>query len=182
MADGAHHPLVGAVDERRVDNVVDAPLPDAVERERREVDLRRGAGEVDDLHGGDELEEDDAEAVDVALVGEVEVLVVLRVEVPRRALRRRRDVRQRRLVEAADGAGEAEVGEPGAEVAVEEDVAGLDVAVEDGRPLGVQVGDRRRRLRRDAEPRAPWEPPTGEVVGERAVGDELVDEDLLAAV
>jgi hypothetical protein len=58
----------------------------------REVDLGGGAVEVDDLHGGDELQQHDAEAVHVALVGEVEVLVVLRVHVPGRALRRRGDV------------------------------------------------------------------------------------------
>lgn len=51
---------------------------------------------------------------------------------------------------------EAEIGELGAEVSVEEDVAGLEVAVHDGRlALNVEKGERARHVADDGEPLRP---------------------------
>jgi hypothetical protein len=86
----------------------------------------------------------------------------------------------------AEGLGEAEVGDLGVEALVEQDVAGLDVAVDDGR-VGelVQVGDALGGAEHDAEAAPPVEAHAGlagEALLERAVGDVLVDEDLLVLV
>uniref|UniRef100_J3L8I7 Uncharacterized protein n=1 Tax=Oryza brachyantha TaxID=4533 RepID=J3L8I7_ORYBR len=113
--------------------------------------LAAGAVVVDRLLPGGELHEDDAEAVDVALVGEVAVDEALRVEVAEGALHELDELAlahrpQRRR---------AEVGDLGVEPVVEQDVEGLHVAVQDrARRRGVQVRQRLRGLRRDLETEA----------------------------
>ena len=102
--------------------------------------------------------------------------------VPWRALGRGGDVRD---VEGEE-AGEAEVGDLDVEVGVEEDVGGLDVAVHDGGLDGVEVGERRGGLDGDAEAERPRQRALRgavpvQVVGDRAVGDELVHQEELAA-
>uniref|UniRef100_A0A0D3HAC8 Uncharacterized protein n=1 Tax=Oryza barthii TaxID=65489 RepID=A0A0D3HAC8_9ORYZ len=94
-----------------------------------EVLLIVRAGHVDGAAAGDDLEEDDAEAVDVGAGGELAGESVLGGAVAVGAHDAGGDVG---LV--ADGAdlGEAEVGEAGLEGGVEEDVGGLEVAVDDG--------------------------------------------------
>lgn len=86
-------------------------------------------------------------------------------------------------VGVGDQLGESEVGDLGGEVLVHEDVAGLDVPVDDGR-VGelVEVGQPARRSQRHPEPLLPVEVQAalaGEAVAQRAAGHELVDEHLL---
>jgi len=92
---------------------------------------------------------------------------------------------------SSDNPGEAEVGELGLEAFAEEDVAGLDVAVEHGRvPAVVEELERGGSAARDAEPRGPGERiGAAAVLGVGAVEpgveasalQELVDEDAVAA-
>uniref|UniRef100_A0A0D9V4B8 Serine aminopeptidase S33 domain-containing protein n=1 Tax=Leersia perrieri TaxID=77586 RepID=A0A0D9V4B8_9ORYZ len=83
--------------------------------------------------------------------------------------------------------GEAEVGDLDVEVGVEEDVGCLDVAVYDGRLDGVEVGERGGGFHGDAEAERPREGAllravAVQVVGDRAVGHELVHQEQLPAV
>jgi hypothetical protein len=183
LVDGGERPRVPVRVQVRVHDVVHAAPADPVHGELRQVHLTGRPGQVDGLHGGDDLHEHDAEAVHVAPVGEVEVLVVLRVDVPRRALRRRGDVGgvpQRRLAQPR----QPEVGDLGVVLVVEQDVAGLDVAVVDGRVhLRVQVRDGLGCLGGDAEAHRPRHRRGAalplQVLRQRAVGHELVHQDLL---
>ncbi|PKA60728.1 hypothetical protein AXF42_Ash006362 [Apostasia shenzhenica] len=92
-----------------------------------DVSLFSAGDPLDGLPAGDELEEEDAEAVDVARVGHLPPHGVLRGKVAERALHT--------CGEVADAVGdelrEPEVGDLRPEVAVEEDVAGFDVSVDD---------------------------------------------------
>jgi hypothetical protein len=120
-----------------------------------EVVLLWRPGGVDGAASGDDLEEDDAEAVDVGHGGELARERVLRGAVAVGAHDARGNVG---LV--ADGAdlGEPEVGEAGAEAGVEQDVGGLEVAVDHGRPRGVvQVLKAARGALRDTHARRPVE-------------------------
>jgi hypothetical protein len=83
-------------------------------------------------------------------------------------------------------AGEAKVGDLDVEVGVDEDVGGLDVAVHDGRLDGVEVGESGSGLDGDVEAERPRERALRgavamQVIGHRAVGNELVDQEQLAA-
>jgi hypothetical protein len=142
----------------------------------------------------DELQDHHAEAVHVTLLGELEGAVVVRVQVPRRPLRRGAahelagdagGARVRRREEAR----EAEVAEAGAHVGLHEDVRRGDVAVHDGGlDAEVEVLKRRRDLGRHGEAGPPGDRrgrargPAVEVVREGAVGDEVVDEEEGAGV
>ncbi|BAT09103.1 Os09g0531650 [Oryza sativa Japonica Group] len=84
----------------------------------------------------DELQQEDAEAVDVAALGDLPPHGVLRRQVPERPLHPRRQVRHA----VRDQLREPEVGHLGHELRVEQHVARLDVAVDDVRArLMVQV-------------------------------------------
>ena len=104
-----------------------------------------------------ELHQEHAEGVDVAAVRELARLEVLRVQVPRRALHLGGHVR--RLpggagAQAGAEAREAEIGHLGAQRVGEEDVGGLDVAVDDGVVgVHVQVRDGVRDVDGDVETR-----------------------------
>uniref|UniRef100_A0A8R7UPZ5 Uncharacterized protein n=1 Tax=Triticum urartu TaxID=4572 RepID=A0A8R7UPZ5_TRIUA len=145
-----------------------------------------------------QLQHHHAEAVHVALLRQLERPVVVRVQVPRRALRRRA---AHHLPPGRRGAGvgrrqeprQPEVAEPGAHVRLHEDVGGGDVAVDHVRlDREVEVLERRRDLGRHGEPGPPGErrrrcgrgaaAPAVEVVREGAVGDEVVDEEQRARV
>ena len=89
------------------------------------------------------LPRDQPEAVDIAAAVELDAVDLLGRHVRRRA---DRDASHRELRLASHGAGEAEVGEEGAAVRLDEDVAGLHVAMHDAhRVRGVE------RLRHVAE-------------------------------
>jgi hypothetical protein len=75
---------------------------------------------------GDNLEEDDAEAVDVRVGAQVVRVDELRIDVPCRAHHGPSGVPPCAVITEP---GKAEVAEPGAERVVQHDVAGLDVAV-----------------------------------------------------
>jgi hypothetical protein len=101
---------------------------------------------------GEELEQDDAVAVDVALGGGPPGVEVLWSEVAEGAGNDGGDV----AVAGLDERGEAKVAEPGLHVVVEEDVAGLDVAVDDVRDaVVVEVGQASGHAQRDLVPRRP---------------------------
>jgi hypothetical protein len=104
------------------------------------------------------------------------------INLPRGALWGGGDVRDVEREEA----GQPEVGDLDVEVGVEEDVAGLHIAVHDGRLDGVQVGQRGGRLDGDAEAERPRERALRravavQVVRHRAVGHVLVHQKELAA-
>jgi hypothetical protein len=86
----------------------------------------------------------------------------------------------------SEGLGQAKIGDLGVEALVEEHVAGLDVAVHDGRVSElVQVGNALGGAQHDPEAAAPVQAHAGfprEALLERAVGDVLVDQHLLALV
>jgi len=147
------------------------------------VDIVGATAEVNGALGREQLEQHDAEAVDVALVRELVVAVVLRVQVPQRPLRAGGDVAQPWLRQP----GQPEVRDLAVEPVVQEDVARLDVAVVDGRRgREVQVRDALRRLARDGQALVPPERRAVhgavQVVGEGAVGDELVHHQRLLQV
>ncbi|BAS70274.1 Os01g0136850, partial [Oryza sativa Japonica Group] len=175
---------VRRVPELRVHQLLHLVALDHVHGHVGQVDVAAAPVHVHRRLGGDELDEHHAEAVHVALVRQLVALVVHRVEVPRRALRRRGHVRGVRREQP----GEAEVGHLHVEPFVEEDVVRLHVAVHHLRLHRVEVLQRAGRLDGDAEPRRPVEGgrprrrAAVQVVGERAVGDELVDEEQVAAV
>ncbi|WVZ73106.1 hypothetical protein U9M48_021454 [Paspalum notatum var. saurae] len=132
---------------------------------------------LDGAARGGELHEEDAEGVDVAAVRELARLEVLRVQVPRRALHLRGHVRGGAGAGAGAEAGEAEVGDLGAERVGEEDVGGLDVAVDDGVVrVHVEVGDGVRHVDGDVEAGAQVQEPAAapvQVLPQRAVGHVL---------
>ena len=86
----------------------------------------------------DQLEHEDAEAEGVDGGAELAVADVVHREVDLRALDRR-DEQVRALTGARAAARQPKVPDLGLKVAVKEDVAALDVAVDDGRLEGVQV-------------------------------------------
>nr|BAJ97378.1 predicted protein [Hordeum vulgare subsp. vulgare] len=152
-----------------------------------------------DAAAGHELQEHHAEAVHVALVRQVLQPVVLRVHVPHRAAGVDRPLRLLllRVVAAVvlavaggvqDG-GQPEVGNLGRPRVVQEDVGGLDVAVDDGRHgVDVHVLDAARGAQRDGEPAAPRQhrrrhgAAVVELVVEGAVHHELVHQHALAGL
>jgi hypothetical protein len=150
--------------KQRVDHLGEAalvlePRPGPLD----EVVLVGRPGYVDGPPPRDDLEEDDAEAVDVGHGGELPRERVLGGAVAVGAHDARGHVG---LV--ADGAdlGEPEVGDARAEAGVEQDVGGLEVAVDDGGPRGVvQVLEPARGALRDAHARGP--------VQRRAAGREV---------
>ncbi|BAH94728.1 Os09g0572550, partial [Oryza sativa Japonica Group] len=150
-----------------------------------EVLLIVRAGHVDGAAAGDDLEEDDAEAVDVGAGGELAGESVLGGAVAVGAHDAGGDVG---LV--ADGAdlGEAEVGEAGLEGGVEEDVGGLEVAVDDGgTSCVVQVLKAAGGALRDAHPSGPVQSrgargQVKQVVLQGAAGHVLVHQDAVVAV
>ena len=127
---------------------------------------------------GDDLEQQHAERVHVRLAGGLVADGVLRRDEPPRP--GDADVGVGVLVEADDDAGEAEVAEAAAEGGVEQDVAGLDVAVENHvLVLVVDVVETRGYVRHDAVARRPSEDSSGFFLGEQlpveaAVGHVLV--------
>lgn len=91
---------------------------------------------LDGSAGGGGLEEEDAEAVDVAALGDLPPHCVLRREVAERALDAGGEVRDA----VGDELREAKVGDLRGKVGVQEHVAGLDVPVDDMRAhLVVQI-------------------------------------------
>jgi hypothetical protein len=161
------------------------------------------------LPAGDDLEDQHAVAVDVGLLGELPVDDVLRSHVPTACTRKRKTMRESSVVSAMHhlgqgksgsqssgeaGAevalvvhevpGEAEVGDLRPEPVVQQDVAGLDVAVYDPDLRGaVQVGEALRRAQHDLEPPLPVQrvllERVEEVVVEAGVAEVLVDEQAL---
>uniref|UniRef100_A0A453LEN4 Uncharacterized protein n=1 Tax=Aegilops tauschii subsp. strangulata TaxID=200361 RepID=A0A453LEN4_AEGTS len=136
----------------------------------------------------DELQQQHAEAVDVAALGDLPPHGVLRRQVPERALDPRGEVGDA----LRDELGEAEVGHLGHEVRVQEHVAGLDVAVDDVRAgLVVQVREALGGAERDGEAAWPVERRVllggrgaavrVEVSEEAVVGHVVVDDEPLVA-
>ncbi|PON59907.1 hypothetical protein PanWU01x14_156260, partial [Parasponia andersonii] len=143
---------------------------------------------VDRFHGRQNLNQHHAEAIDIALIGQLKVPVVLGIDVPQRPLRAGEDVAVLCLVVLAlfllHQPREPEVGDLGVELLVEQDVARLHVAVVDGgHGSRVEVGEALGGLVRDAEAADPADglellgAVAVEVVEEGAVGDELGDEE-----
>jgi len=136
--------------------------------------------DVDGPATADDLQQQDPEAEDVRLGAEALGRDVGRVEVAERARGRGR----RGGGSSAGGIGlghaegEAKVAEARVEVGVEQDVGGLDVAVDDGRVGVVERAQRPGGLQREAEAaRPPGRARVGvEQVVERAVGHVLDDE------
>ncbi|KAB8083018.1 hypothetical protein EE612_005090, partial [Oryza sativa] len=186
LGDHGHHLLrrrVGLVAELEVHELLELALLDPVDGHAGQVDLVPLPGDVHRRLRRDELHQDDAEAVHIALVGKLVALVILRIHVPWGALGSGGDVRD---VEGEE-AGEAKVGDLDVEVGVEEDVGGLDVAVHDGWLDGVEVRERGGRLDGDVEAERPRERAllravAVQVVGHRAVGHELVHQEQLPAL
>lgn len=107
---------------------------------------------VDGLLAGEELEEDDAEAVDVGLLGEPGGAGVLRVDVADGADDEGGGVG----LAGGDAPGYAEVRQVGLEVLVQKDVRGLHVPVDDPRvAVMVEVGQALRCPHGDPQPRLP---------------------------
>jgi hypothetical protein len=150
--------------EHRVGHLGEPALVlEARPRPEHEVVLVRWPGRVDGAAAGDDLEEDDAEAVDVGHGGELAGERVLGRAVAVGAHDTRGDVG---LVAGGADLGEPEVGEARAEAGVEEDVGGLEVAVDHGRLRGVvQVLEPPRGALRDAHARGPLQrrAPRGQV-------------------
>ncbi|KAF7062352.1 hypothetical protein CFC21_068961 [Triticum aestivum] len=120
-----------------VGDLVELPLPVHPDGPLGDVDLVAVQALVDDRARAEHLEEHHAEGVDVGAVRELLRLEVFGVEVPEAALDGRADVR---LPQRRPDARETEVGHLGddraaagaaAAVGAEEDVGGLDVAVDD---------------------------------------------------
>ena len=96
LGHSVHHCVHGGVFfhlEAGVDYIPQVTGRDFRERECRQIHLPLLATEIDDLHRGDDLDQHDAEAVDITLVGEMKVLVVLGVQVAWGALWDRGHVR-----------------------------------------------------------------------------------------
>ena len=134
---------------------------------------------------GDDLEEDDAEAVDVGVGARVARVDELRVDVPRRAHHGLGGLPPPAMVAEP---GEAEVAELGDERVVQHDVARLDVAVHHALlPLLVQVPERRSQAEDDLVPLRPCQEALAvdavEMPVEAALRHQLVDEqEAMAAV
>jgi hypothetical protein len=137
-------------------------------------DERRRVLDVDGLTAAHDLQQQDPEAEDVRLGAEALGRDVGQVEVAEHARGHRRG--------GADGLGhaenEAKVTEASAEVGVEQDVGGLDVAMDDGRVGVVERAQRPGRLEREAEAVRPARRArvAVEQVVERVVGHVLDDE------
>uniref|UniRef100_A0A8R7PQG6 Uncharacterized protein n=1 Tax=Triticum urartu TaxID=4572 RepID=A0A8R7PQG6_TRIUA len=108
---------------------------------------------VDDGPRADGLQQHDAQRVHVGLGRQLPRPAVLRVDVPEAALHRRADVR---LVQHRPGLGQPEVGHLAREVAVQQDVGRLDVAVDHRLVHGrVQVKEAPRRAGARLQPLRP---------------------------
>jgi hypothetical protein len=170
--------------DRRVDDVQQRAVPLAQERVVGEADLLPRQRRVEGRPREEHLEEHDAEGVHVGLVGELLPPEVLRVEVPEAALHHGAHVRL--VHRGRPGLGEAEVGDLGDPVLVEEDVGGLDVAVDDGvLGAGVEVVQAPCGADTDVEAEPPRQRRLAahvEVLPQRAVLHVVVDEDHLAGV
>ncbi|WVZ78185.1 LOW QUALITY PROTEIN: hypothetical protein U9M48_025936, partial [Paspalum notatum var. saurae] len=145
---------VPGVQDAGVHHLPAPPFPPHPHRPRR--DVAAAPRRPRHVHGPaprHELQQHDAEAVHVAAVGGDGRVAVLRRDVAQRADQVRRDVRVRGQQHQAR---QPEVREAGLHGGVQEDVAGLDVAVQDARlGRGVQVRQPARGAARHAEPRRP---------------------------
>ncbi|KAM3316447.1 hypothetical protein ACQJBY_034518 [Aegilops geniculata] len=189
----AQRVVVDLAGDPGVGDLVELPLPVHPHGPLGDVDLVAVQALVDDRARAEHLEEHHAEGVDVGAVRELLRLEVLGVQVPEAALHRRADVR---LPQRRPDARQPEVGHLGydgaaAVVGAEEDVGGLDVAVDD--VLGVaavQVVQAPGGADADFEPLLPGERrlvvgAAVQVAPQRALLHVLVDQDhlrLLVAV
>jgi hypothetical protein len=142
---------------------------------RRVVDLRQGrrhrSALVERAATGEQLVRDDAEGVEVGGAGGGLAEGLLGREVVRRA----EHLAGLGVSRPVDGAGDAEVGELHRAVGHDEDVRGLDVAVDDAGLVGRPEGE--RGLRHDRPYLARVEGALAlDEVGQRLTGDELHDE------
>uniref|UniRef100_A0A804QK47 Uncharacterized protein n=1 Tax=Zea mays TaxID=4577 RepID=A0A804QK47_MAIZE len=171
---------VSLVPELRVDQLAHLVVLDSVESHVGQVDLAVAPAHVDGWLRGHELDQHDAEAVHVALLGQLVALVVHRVDVARRALWDGRHVGDFRRVQAR----QPKVGDLHVEAVVQQYVVGLHVTVYD--LDRVEVRQRLSCFYGDAHPSRPREAAlrrTGSVdmVRDCSVGDELVHEHEVAA-
>ncbi|KAM3259363.1 hypothetical protein ACQJBY_050898 [Aegilops geniculata] len=169
--------------EHRVDDLAEHALLLAPQRPVGEADLLLGQRGAQRGARAEHLEQHDAEGVDVGLLRELLPPEVLRVEVPEAALDDGADVGG---VHVGARLGQPEVGDLGDPLVVQQDVGGLDVAVDDGvLHAGVQVVEAPGGADADLEPLLPRQRRVlgvVEVLPERAVGHVVVHQDHLALV
>jgi len=115
---GGPQPLVRRVKDR----VPAVQTPHPLDQDEVRTSFKQDHG----APAGDDLEEDDAEAIDVRVGARVVRVDELWVDVPRGAHHGPGGVPPRAVVAEP---GQAKVAEPGAEGLIQHDVAGLDVAV-----------------------------------------------------
>lgn len=148
-----------------------------------QIDLIPLPGDIDSGLRRYELHKHHPEAVHVALLGELIAPMVLGIDVARRALRGGGNVGGIEWEEPR----EAKVGNFDAEVSVEKNIVGLDVAVDDLWLNGVEVVEGVSGFNRDAHPNVPWEGRLGgqramDVVRDCSIGHKFVHEEELATV
>ncbi|BAF18570.1 Os06g0126100 [Oryza sativa Japonica Group] len=175
--------LVHRPGELGVHDLLDEALPLPLHPPLGEADLLARQLRVDGRPRAQRLEEHDAEGVDVGLVRQLLAPEVLRVEVAEAALDGGADVQ---LVHPGAVLGQPKVGYLCDEVVVEEDVGGLDVAVDDPlRRAGVQVVEAAGGADADLQPLLPRQRRqvlAVDVVAEGAIVHVLVDEDHLGVL
>lgn len=191
------HDLLTLMQQDGIYELVQRPYMDLRHHHVNQRHLAPVPAHIHGLHPCHELQQHHSEAIHIALLGETERPVVLRVEVPGRALWPRaadvlgRGAQGRRRVRQREQPGEAEVADFDPHVPLDEDVRRGDVAVDDGRlEAEMEVLEGSGSLDGDVEADGPGEDlglavgamGAVQVVGEGAVGDVVVDEEEAAGV